>query len=494
MFEREIHTEVHRLLQQLNPSTPFLALRSALELLEAEVPYSCYLRAEALWRLHEERLLRQRHPYFDYTAPAIHALLQRLDELLLQHARFPVQELRSLVEAAVKVRLNFLCRPRITLKWFVFRGEPLQPVADVLLRLEYFSDYPYLLDGLRRQLQSMATAPTHLLSVWEFERLVQQVDSVVLDFTPSQFLQLLQPLEAFFTATNPEARPGYLPTAALIVFLDDKGIRFLAHELEHVLRQQRLRWISHEHFLAIVDRLLAELTIGTAADTHTLPLEFPPESEPTPPAEEQPATELSSETPPSAPEDTSEKECCPSSPATLYSASPPAASPVSPSAEADLYSVLSCPPPTGELIWNPSGLLPEVLQATWQRKFPSEPELLSALPTPAGESPSASSSPPVAPAAPPSLIRLLRTPAWYHRYARTLFRSEEALMHVIGQLEQCTHWKEAAAVIDRSFAAYGIDPTSRTSEQFRQDILQHYASSGSAHAFHRHSNHPSESR
>lgn len=488
VFEREIHTEVHRLLQRLSSSTPFLPLRSILELLETEPPYHHYFRAEAEWRLYEERLLRQRHPYFDYTVPAIQALLERLDELLLHHARFPAQELRMLVEAAVKARLNFLCRPRTTLKWFVFRGEPLQPYAEILLRLQYFSDYPYLLEGLRRELQHIAP---HSLSVLEFERLVQQADSVVLDFTPLQFLQLLKPLEAFFVATNPEARPHHLPTAALIVFLDDKGIRFLAHELEGLLRQQRLRWISYEHFLDLVNRLLAELTSGAAADTHTLPLEFPPEAEsstPTAIPEPQPSTEPSS--PSTGVEDAAVTDHTSPSPDTALPAPPQpsvvASTPQTPNpAEASFYSLLTYPRSTAEIIWNPSGLLPEILQATWNRDFPTEPDALSALPTPTGEALSALSPPPPStPAAPPSLIRLLRTPAWYRRYARTLFGSEEALLHVLGQLEQCAHWKEAAAVIDRSFAAYGIDPTLRTSEQFRQDILQHYASSGSEHALH----------
>jgi len=533
VFEREIHTEVHRLLQRLNLPEPFLPLPTLLHLLEAEPPYQRYFWAEARWHLYEEHLLRQRHPHFDYSAPAIQTLLHQLDELLLRHARFPRRELEALVESAVKVRLNFLCRPRTTLKWFIFRGEPLKPCQEILHRLDYLSDYPYLLDGLRNHLQPLVTTPAEQasLSVLEFERIVQQVDSIVLEFTPAQFLQLLQPLEEFFALTNPEAKPLHLPTAALIIFLDDKGIHFLAQELEQLLRRQHLRWISHDHFLDLIDHLLATLET-TSADTRTLPLEFPEEgnSHTSTPAQENPTAETptapaqshdspSDSAPPSAPlsapapQTTQEEaEICSDTPSPPPASAEPPPPPTAPSIIPDeetstdteslllWFSQLSEPTPNDDVIWHDSSLSPDILQSPWKREFSRDEEVLSALPVPSPEltvpqststeSPESIATEPSpilaesTPEAPPSLARLLHDAAWLRRYSRGLFPSDDALTHTIHQLLQCPHWKAAAAVIDRSFALYGVDPSSRLAEQFRQDILHHYRPSDGGHALH----------
>lgn len=298
MFEQELHTEKQRLLRLLGSPEPYISVQVLQQLPEAEAPYRQYLLAELRWHLYQEQLLRLRHPYFDYAAPELQHLLHRLDSLLLQHARFPRQELEAIVESAVKVRLNFLCRPRTTLKWFIFRGEPVKSREEILYRLQYFADYPYLLASLRNQLHPLeldSTSPG-LLSIVEFERMVQQADDAVLEYTPTQFLALLQPLANFFQRTHPIAPPNHLPTAALVIFLDDKGIRYLAQELEGLLRRQRLLWISHEQFLELVFRLLEELE-APSPDRHTLPLEFPTQPHEQPPSSGAPALEVAEEVP-----------------------------------------------------------------------------------------------------------------------------------------------------------------------------------------------------
>jgi len=473
VFEREIHTEKQRLLRLLDLTEPFLPLQKLLQLPDSELAYKRYFWAEVRWRLYEEQLLRQRHPYFDYSAPALAPVLRQLDELLLEHARFPRQEIEPLVDTAVKVRLNFLCRPRTTLKWFVFRGEPVKPRTEILARLAYFADYPELITGLRQRLEQLELPPygDGVLSVLEFERLVQQVDDAVLEFTPRQFLQLLQPLGDFFRRTNPEALPEHLPTAALIVFLDDKGIAFLAQELERQLQHHRLRWISHTQFLELVARLLAELEASTASDTHTLPLEFPTEPPPEPPAAPPPPPSDTepphSETEPSSPEDTIAAPHADTTPGESPAEEPP------PYPE-PLAEWLFASAPEQELLWSDGTVSAEILQAPWTHPSVFEGAPFPPLPTPAAQPPSEHTEPESP--APASLLPLLNNPAWQRRYLRVLFPSEAAFAELRSELLGCTHWKEAARTLDRFFARYGIDPHTRTAEQFRQEVLQHYRS------------------
>jgi len=504
VFEREIQTEKQRLLRLLLPETePFVPLQRILSLPDSELPYKRYFWAEIQWQLYDEELLHQRHPYFDYSAPELQPLLQRVRELLPRYARFPRSEVEALVDSAVKVRLNFLCRPRTTLKWFVFRGEPLKHRGEILRRLDYLSDYPYLLAGIRHHIQQLelGTETDGLISVVEFERIVQLVDETVLELTPSQFLQLLQPLETFFRITSLDALPQHLPTAALVIFLDDKGIRFLAHELEELLRRQHLRWISHAQFLELVTRLLEELEAPT--DTHTLPLEFPeldhPDSEPPqrlspaatncpPPLEERPGEEPEVARPPESPPEPAHEE-----PASAEVAPSPA--PVSHPGDTDPVEALFpevlaewlSPSAPAEVLWHDGTLDPDILHLTWHREFPADPEALRALPTPPPahhpEQISREEPPPPAASvpeygAPPSLAQLLSAPTWRRRYLHTLFATEEALSALAQALLQCAHWKAAAATIDRFFAAYGIAPDSRPAVLFREEILRHYGENG----------------
>ncbi|MCS7177541.1 MAG: hypothetical protein NZ960_08045 [Candidatus Kapabacteria bacterium] len=443
MFEQELHTEGQRLLRLLSSPEPYISVQALQQLPEAEAPYRQYLLAELRWHLYQEQLLRLRHPYFDYTAPELQHLLHRLDSLLLQHARFPRQELEAIVESAVKVRLNFLCRPRTTLKWFIFRGEPVKSREEILYRLQYFADYPYLLAGLRNQLHPLeldSTSPG-LLSIVEFERMVQQADDAVLEYTPTQFLALLQPLANFFQRTHPIAPPNHLPTAALVIFLDDKGIRYLAQELEGLLRRQRLLWISYEQFLELVFRLLEELE-APSPDRYTLPLEFPTQPHEQPLSSDIPVLETaevpsseglptrSSEdfpTPSSTnierstnaeanvtaalraipPDDTTHPDpiLCPEPiepQRAEVSPEPPLPIPAEPSqalvspqetAESPAipdgigHSVVPAewflePTPTGDVIWSDGSVADDILQATWSRSFADFPELEEVPPTP----------------------------------------------------------------------------------------------------------------
>ncbi len=525
MFEREIHTEKQRLLRLLASPEPFVRLESIAALPESEAAYKRYFWAEIQWRLYEERLVRHRHPFFDYTAPELAPLLQRVDELLVRYARFPRQELEALVDAAVKVRLNFLCRPRTTLKWFVFRGEPVKQREEVLLRLDYLSDYPYLLDGIRQQLQQMALSSegAGMLSVLEFERIVQHADDTVLELTPSQFLALLQPLELFFRITSPHALPGHLPTAALVVFLDDKGIRFLAHELEELLRTQRLLWISHEQFLDIVACLLTELE-SSASDTHTLPL-FPVEpagsSSAAPSTESLESKEESqADTPAQAVEERSAAPAAeeaasheavradtgePSEPlpdaVEPHTAAEPAAqvptapaelSPTGAAAEDQqplvglLTEWLWAPPPKG-VLWSDGAVAADILQAPWTQVPAHTEEPFPPFPTPLSQG-SEAAPPPAeepladAPTAPASLLRSLQDPAWLQRYARPLLRTEAMVTELVQHLTRSPHWKAAAATLDRFFALHGIDPSTPTAQRLRSEVLRHYGIQNGGHA------------
>ncbi|HRK04955.1 MAG TPA: hypothetical protein PLW14_07650 [Chlorobiota bacterium] len=262
MFEKELERTRKNLRTVLATSQPYLPLRSILENENVGAAYRVYFRSEVDWWVHEERAIRMSNPRFDTTDPAFRTTLSQLEELYVGFARFDHEELHATIDAAVKTRLNYLCRPRTTLKWFVFRGEPTKPVHEVVLRLRYFNDYRYLIDGFLAWARSRGTSASayEILSVVEFERIIEKVDNdAILDLSQEQFVDLLEPLYRFFADADPDLPPATVPTEAVIIFLDDKGAIPISQALERALYREELRYLTRSRLIDIINDVIAQI-------------------------------------------------------------------------------------------------------------------------------------------------------------------------------------------------------------------------------------------
>lgn len=262
MFEKEIDRVRKQLKQRLDTRQPSISLAAILANANIHPSYRAFFKAEAEWWLYEERALRASNPRFDTTSPELQSVFPKLDELYLASARFDHEELNATIDAAVKTRLNFLCRPRTTLKWFVYRGEPTKPLHEVLMRLNYLSDNAYLLEGIR---QWAATRPAEassyeILSVIEFERIVEKVDNdAILDLSQDEFVRLLDGLYGFFYEADPNLPSEAVPTEAVIIFLDDKGAIPISQALERLLYREELRTLTRSKLIDVIDNVIASI-------------------------------------------------------------------------------------------------------------------------------------------------------------------------------------------------------------------------------------------
>lgn len=263
MFEKDLDRARKALQQQLTTTAPYVSFAHISRNAEVHLAYRTFFGAEVAWWLYEERALRTSNPRFDTTDPVLTELFAKLDEAYIRTARFDHEELAATMEAAVKTRLNFLCRPRTTLKWFVFRGEPTKPLHEVLLRLNYLHDYDYLTNGIRSwaALRGADGSPTmEILSIVEFERIVEKIDNdAILDLSQKEFVKMLDPLYEYFAEINPEAPPQTIPTEAAIIFLDDKGAVPISQELERLLYREDMRWLTRTRFLEVIDKVILEI-------------------------------------------------------------------------------------------------------------------------------------------------------------------------------------------------------------------------------------------
>lgn len=322
MFEREIQRAKELLTQRMNAAAQYVYWDEIRRRADIPVFYRNFFGAEAQWWIFERQMQRSANPRFDYTNETVTRLIGELDQYLLESARFDHQDLSSTIDLAVKTRFNYVLRPRTTLKWFVFRGEPTKTLSEIILRMDYFLEYDYLLDGVRRwmsdkqndiaqkeqsyiQSTESVTKPdavrhfsptTSLVSVVEFDRVLQNVDNdVILEYSPEEFTDLLTPLFEMFDEIHSADRAlqqyrGKVPTPALIIFLDDKGIYRIAQELEELMKTRGLRYVGQREFMHVLNDIVAKLELAIAnnelpkpapiEDTATLPLDFARGEEP----------------------------------------------------------------------------------------------------------------------------------------------------------------------------------------------------------------------
>ncbi len=265
MFELEIEREKKRCADTMIQRGEDTTLQRLCAIEGIPMFYKTFFAAHADWWIYELNQERAADRRFDYTDTGIVSLLQETDKVLRETVRFSAEEFLGLLDTAVKARLNFLCRPRTTLRWFVFRGEATKTIQEVWLRLNYFYDYQYLTNGFREWAEkTYSDHPSpELLSVVDFENLIMEIDNaMILELTPHQFTDLLEPLYDFFAPPGQAGEDYALPIEALIIFLDDKGVDLIAKELERMYYEDHTDNISRKEFLNVVTTILSSLDDG----------------------------------------------------------------------------------------------------------------------------------------------------------------------------------------------------------------------------------------
>ncbi len=263
MFEAEIERTKIRLADLLLPrSGGGVYLADVLDHTELDRAYKEFFRAEVEWQLYQDRIQRQLNLPLDANDPLFRRVWGQVEDYVRRHAWFERKHAVSLFDQAVKSVLNYRVRPRVTLKWFVYRGEPTKPVCEILLRLQYFADYSYLRTGFEQWMRDrgLERTSTHIMPIFEFERLVKHFDDeYILELSTREFIELLDPVFAFFNdAATPPALQT-IPIEALIVFLDDKDIQVIAQKFERMLYHEGIRAVTRDAILRVVDQVLQEL-------------------------------------------------------------------------------------------------------------------------------------------------------------------------------------------------------------------------------------------
>ncbi|MGE3799511.1 MAG: hypothetical protein AB7H80_00670 [Candidatus Kapaibacterium sp.] len=254
MFEQEINETIQRITRDVLQDKTLISLIDILE--EPQIPnrFKAFFETEVHWWVYTDDLTRRRDRRFDFAHPEISSLLNYLEQIQVKHARFERDEFLSVLDKAVKLSYNYICRPQTTLKWYIFRGEPTKSLGETLLRLNAFTDYPYFrtvfTDWVDRKREERPTFDS--ISAREFERITRRIDDqILLSSSVDELLEIMNPLFDFIG--KGEGRS--VPIDALIVFFDDKHIGKLVEFLEK--EKEHRSHVTPESFVLLMDELLS---------------------------------------------------------------------------------------------------------------------------------------------------------------------------------------------------------------------------------------------
>jgi len=110
---------------------------------------------------------------FDYDAPEVRILIDKIFDNLKQNARFHINKFNQLIERAVKLEMNYLIEPHRTLTQFIFKDQQVVSTIDIYNLLKYFFKYEYYKDAISDYFNAKYLRE---ISGEQFGQLITQID------------------------------------------------------------------------------------------------------------------------------------------------------------------------------------------------------------------------------------------------------------------------------------------------------------------------------
>ncbi len=146
-----------------------------------------------------------------------------------------------LLENAVRFTENYLCRPRWTLRSFLFHDASTLPALTLLARLEWIPEYVYLPQLLTRVITDRKLDG---LSDAACSELIAKIDdAVVREHRPRELARLTSPIFSFYLLSA-DTGSNCIPLRPLLVFFEDKGLLELREHLQGVCHMRNRNDIS----------------------------------------------------------------------------------------------------------------------------------------------------------------------------------------------------------------------------------------------------------
>ena len=248
-----------------------IADRAAIRLNEVIGPslpkaVSAYLQAEVLRALERDLRTGSALRQIDRDSPGMHRLVTSFARSLSYAYTFDRENYLRALDDAVHFAANYLFRPRWTLEQFLFEDRTTVPLTSLETRLIYVTDYTYLGEILLRILRRRG-APE--VTVEEVRALLEKIDDqVVQQHSPKELANLTRPIFGFMLQGD-EAVDRPIPVEPLLLFFEDKKMRFLRDYLDGIVGIRKVSGLSLSDLTTLIEDLYSAEARPAAAPAGT---------------------------------------------------------------------------------------------------------------------------------------------------------------------------------------------------------------------------------
>jgi len=230
MFEKIIEKNVELLLESLN-DLPDMTINSLLLSNALPEVYKNMIVAERDIWIYKEKLKLKGNPFFHFPDKENEDYVF-VDEILRKYAIVPFDDLEQFIRSLVSLRLNYIIRPRTTLKYFIFKESLTVSPEEFIKYFGFFLDYEYLFRNFYDHIARADESGKRIFGIFEFDQLISKFDNTFLfDLNIDDLTELLSPIFQFFNPGYPEDINLCVPTDALILFFDDKNMKYVSSVL-----------------------------------------------------------------------------------------------------------------------------------------------------------------------------------------------------------------------------------------------------------------------
>ncbi len=242
---------------------------------------STYLQAEVLRALEQDLRNGPALRQIDRDSPGMDRLVTSFARSLSYAYTFDREAYLRALDDAVHFAANYLFRPRWTLEQFLFEDRTTVPLTSLETRLIYVTDYSYLGEILLRILRRRGNPE---VTVEEVRALLEKIDDQVLkQHAPKELAHLTRPIFAFMLKGD-EATDRPIPVEPLLLFFEDKKMRFLRDYLDGIVGIRKVSGLSLSDLTTLIEDLYrADARPPAVPAAITSPLPEADETEQTPP-------------------------------------------------------------------------------------------------------------------------------------------------------------------------------------------------------------------
>jgi len=209
-----------------------------------------FFQAEVESWLMEERAHQSLSGRFRYDEPEVSKYQKQIDSILIRNAVLSREEFLSILDKAVKLEFNYICRPQWTLPKFVFKNDKVKSCEEIQSGLRYFYDYPYYQEIFSRFVEKKGIKE---MSLETFEQIIKRIDEGVLQsYSPAELAHLTQPIFDVILEAQPH-KGNVIPIEALIIFFDDKNRIDVVEKLEFEQEVHHQLMVSMSRLVSLIE-------------------------------------------------------------------------------------------------------------------------------------------------------------------------------------------------------------------------------------------------